>query len=170
MWPQGLPGVCKFTDGRKSHCDYRRSLWNQHWPWKHWHYYGCRSATRLAVCRTVYPYTTSPFLDFQSNSFSRQFLVVLVQNIRVTCPDCRLPTTKISAFGITKVSGPNRCWVRHDVSQGCLSLVQYLAVWCDYFQIVACSRVVVIILVCVALSWFVEQCFSSAVYVGLCKQ
>jgi hypothetical protein len=108
-------------------------------------------------------------LDFQSESFSRQFLVVLVLNIPVTCPDCRLPTTKISAFGITKVSGPNLCWVRHDVSQGCLSLVQYLAVWCGYFQIVAYSRVVVIILVCVALFWSVEECFSSAVYVGLCK-
>jgi hypothetical protein len=84
------------------------------------------------------------------------------------CPDFRLPTTNMSAV-ITKVSGPNRCWVRHDVSQGCLSLVQYLVVWCDCFQIVACSRVVVIILVCVVLSWFVERCFSSAAYVGLCN-
>ena len=91
-------------------------------------------------------------LNFQSDSFSRQFLVVLVLNVTVLCPDCRLPTTKFSAV-VTKVSGPNRCSVRHDVSQGCLSLVQYLAVWCDYFQIVACSRVVVIILVCVVLSW-----------------
>ena len=108
-------------------------------------------------------------LDFQSDSFSRRFLVVLVLNIPVMCPDCRLPTTNIPAVVTAKVSGPNRCWVRHGVSQGCLSLVQYLAVWCDYFQIVACSRVVVIILVCVVLSWFLEQCFSSAAYVGLCN-
>ena len=51
----------------------------------------------------------------------------------------------------------------------CLSLVQYLAVWCDYFQIVACSRVVVIILVCVVLSCFVERYFSSPAYVALCN-
>jgi len=107
-------------------------------------------------------------LDFQSDSFSRQFLLALGLNILIMCPDCRMPTTKISVV-IPKGSGPNRCWVRHDVSQGCLSLIRYFAVWCDYVQIVACSRIVVIILVCVVLSWFVERCFSSAAYVGLCN-
>jgi len=85
------------------------------------------------------------------------------------CPDCCMPTTKISVVVIPKISGPNRCWLRHDVSQGCLSLVRYHAVWCDYVQIVACSRIVVIILVFVVLSWFVERCFSPAAYVGLCN-
>jgi hypothetical protein len=61
-------------------------------------------------------------LDFQSDSFSRQFLVVLVLNIQIMCPDCRFPTTKISAVVVTKVSGPSRCWVRHVVSGGCLSV------------------------------------------------
>jgi hypothetical protein len=61
-------------------------------------------------------------LDFQSDSFSRWFLVVHVLNIPVMCPDCRLLTTKISAVVTTKVYGPNRCWVRHYVSQGCLSV------------------------------------------------
>jgi hypothetical protein len=71
--------------------------------------------------------TCPHLLDFQSDSFSRQFLVTLVLNIQIMCPDCRMPTTKISLV-IPKVSGQNRCWVRYDVSQGCLSPVPYLAV------------------------------------------
>lgn len=99
-------------------------------------------------------------LHLQGDSFSRQFLLVLGLNILIMCPDCRMPTTKISVVVIPMVSGPNRCWLRQDVSQGCLSLVRYLAVWCDYVQIDACSRIVCIILVCVVLSWFVGRCFS----------